>query len=253
MRGRACPCVELRADALVPMLEAAHVHVTGTRPGRTPHVAFYPYASTKSTIRIRERQIRLRISDHLQDAPDLVLRGLMQLLVARVLGAPESRIDGEALRAYQEHIEQDKVAARRSESRQARGRKHIDPVGDHRSLLESFMRVVLDHDIRLPEAPTLSWSKTRSRRRFGHHDADHGAIVISKTLDDPDVPEFVLDYVVYHELLHIVIPPRLGSTGKRIVHPKEFKQAERRFKRWQEAEAWLTALASGRNPRRITV
>ncbi len=239
------------ADALVPMLDAAHRHVAGRPPNQRPHVAFYPYASTKSTIRIRQQQIRLRISDHLRDAPDAALQGLMQLLVTRLLRLPESRIDAAVLRAYNEHIEHDKVTARRSQSRQARGRKHIDPVGDHRSLLESFMRVVLDHDIRLPEAPTLSWSKTRSRRRFGHHDGDHNAIVISKTLDDPDVPEFVLDYVVYHELLHIVIPPRLGSGGKRIVHPKEFKQAERRFERWKDAEAWLSALASGRKANRV--
>ena len=96
----------------------------------------------------------------------------------------------------------------------------------------------------VPDAPALSWSKTRSRRRFGHMDDAHGCIVISRVLDDPDVPEHVLDFVVYHELLHIVHPPVRGSGSKRIIHHKAFRDAEARFARRDEAEAWLTRLAT---------
>lgn len=242
----AAQVVEDVADALVPRLEAVHQQVLGRPPQRRPHVAFYPYASTKSTIRESDGQVRLRISDHLRDAPDAVLDGLMGLLLARMHRRPESRVDPEALRAYHDHLEGDKISQRRRDSRRSRGRKRLEPVGRHRSLLESYLRVALDMDLMLPEAPRLGWGPTPSRRRFGHHDPDHGCIVISPVLDDPAVPLEVLDYVVHHELLHIVHPPKPGRGNRRIVHHKVFREAERRFPRWQEWEAWIEALAAGR-------
>jgi predicted metal-dependent hydrolase len=98
----------------------------------------------------------------------------------------------------------------------------------------------------LPKVPTLSWSKTVSRHRFGHWDPDHNAVVISQVLDDPDVPEFVLDYVLYHELLHILHPVKMGSATKRIVHSAAFRRDERRFPRWKEGEEWIRRLARRR-------
>lgn len=231
------------APALVPVFEAVHEALLGSRPDR-PRIEFYPYVSTKSTLRQRDGRWHVRLSDHLLDAPDGALRGVLGILLARVHRLPETRVDAGDRQAYHDAL--DAVEGRRRTSRQARGRKHIDPIGVHRSLLESFLRVTMDLDMELPEAPKLGWSRTASRRRFGHQDADHQAIIISKVLDDPKVPEFVLDYVVYHELLHIVIPPRRGSGGKRIVHSKEFKQAEARFPQQREAEAWLTKLARAR-------
>jgi hypothetical protein len=127
-----------------------------------------------------------------------------------------------------------------------KGRKHIDPVGTHRSLLESYLRVSLDMDLTLPEVPKLSWSREVARHRFGHWDPDHQAVVISQVLDDPKVPEFVLDYVLYHELLHILHPVKMGSGSKRIVHSTAFKRDERRFPAWQEAETWISRLSRRR-------
>jgi hypothetical protein len=96
----------------------------------------------------------------------------------------------------------------------------------------------------MANAPTLSWSRTVSRRRLGHWDEAHNTIVISRVLDDDRVPGFVLDYVLYHELLHVLFPIEYGADRRR-VHPPTFKQAERRFPRWQEAERWLEKLAAG--------
>lgn len=213
-----------------------------------PRVTFYPYVSTKSTVRERGGRLHVRISDHLLGAPDPVIEGVVSILLSRVHRVPLARADPAAVAAYQEHVGSHRAERRRQASRQERGRKFLDPVGDHRSLLESYLRVCLEMDLAVPQAPTLSWSKTRSRRRFGHWDADHGCIVISRVLDDAQVPEFVLDYVVYHEILHIILPPERGGgrTGRRRVHPPEFKAAERRFARWKEAEGWLGKLAAAR-------
>lgn len=240
--------LEQPAPALVPLVERVHASL---RPGRSldppPKVAFYPYANGASTVREREGRVRFRLSDRLQGAPDQVLEGVVAILLCRFLGLPDARADAAAVRAYRAFLHEERQAAPGEAPARRRGRKHIDPVGAHRSLLESYLRVTLDMGLTLPRVPTLSWSKTVSRHRFGHWDADHNAVVISQVLDDPDVPEFVLDYVVYHELLHIVHPAKMGSGTKRIVHSAAFKRDERRFPRWKEGDEWIRKLARRRH------
>jgi hypothetical protein len=237
--------LEKPAPALAALVERVHARL---RPGRLleppPRVSFYPYAGGGSTVREREGRLRFRLADQMQGAPDLVLEGVVGVLLCRYLGLPDSRADAAAVRAYRAFLNDGRNAGPAPAGR--RGRKHIDPVGAHRSLLESYLRVSLDLGLTLPKVPTLSWSKTVSRHRFGHWDPDHDAVVISQVLDDPDVPEFVLDYVLYHELLHILHPVKMGSGTKRIVHSAAFKRDERRFPRWKEGEEWIRRLARRR-------
>lgn len=237
--------LERPAPGLVALVERVHA---GLRPGRLleppPLVSFYPYAGGGSTVRERAGRLRFRLSDRLQGAPDLVLEGVVGVLLCRILRLPDARADAAAVRAYRAFLNDGRNAGPAPAGR--RGRKHIDPVGEHRSLLESYLRVTLDMGLALPKVPTLSWSKTVSRHRFGHWDPEHNAVVISQVLDDPDVPEFVLDYVLYHELLHILHPVKMGSATKRIVHSAAFKRDERRFPRWKEGEEWIRRLARRR-------
>lgn len=235
---------ERPAPALVPLVEDVHRRLRGGQaPGRPPRVAFYPYVDTKCTIRLRDDRILLRLSDHMEGAPDDALRGVVGMLLCRLWGVPESRVPEGDRAAYHAFVDGGRHERRWSESRRLRGRKHVDPMGRHRSLLESYLRVTLEMEVHPPVTPRLGWSQRVSRRRFGHWDADHETIVISQVLDDPRVPAFVLDYVMYHEILHIVHPPRPGQGRKRRVHPPEFVAAERRFPQWREADRWLTKLA----------
>lgn len=240
--------LERPAPALAPLVERVHARL---RPGRmlepAPKVSFYPYAGGGSTVRERDGRLTFRLSDRMQGAPDVVLEGVVGVLLCRFLGLPDSRADAAAVRAYRAYLNDERNANPVGPAPAGRqGRKHIDPVGAHRSLLESYLRVTLDLGLTLPRVPTLSWSKTVSRHRFGHWDPDHNAVVISQVLDDPDVPEFVLDYVLYHELLHILHPVKMGSGTKRIVHSAAFKRDERRFPRWKEGDDWIRRLARRR-------
>ena len=63
---------------------------------------------------------------------------------------------------------------------------------------------------------------------------------ISSRLDSDDVPDFVRDYVVYHECLHL----RQGYRPDRRVHDAQFRSWERMFPRWREAESVLRGLGS---------
>lgn len=234
--------LETAAPELAAVADALHRSLLGRPPQRAPKVAFYPYAQGRSTVRERAGRLEFRLNEGLRAAEALAVEGILAILLCRIRGLDERRADPAAVRAYHAFmVERPAAPAAR------RGRKHIDPVGTHRSLLESFLRVSLDLGLTLPAVPKLSWSKEVARHRFGHWDPDHQAIVISQVLDDPAVPEFVLDYVLYHEMLHIVHPVRMGSGSKRIVHSAAFKRDERKFPGWQEAETWITRLARRRN------
>jgi hypothetical protein len=93
------------------------------------------------------------------------------------------------------------------------------------------------------ERPALSWSRQRTRRVFGHHDGIHRTIIISRTIDSPRVPLFALEYVLYHEMLHIKHPPR-SNGSRRIYHSREFRADERRFENYDRAVEFLQQIAS---------
>ena len=89
-------------------------------------------------------------------------------------------------------------------------------------------------------------SKGRRRRkgsfsiRLGSYDERLCLVRIHPVLDRPDVPEMVVESIVYHEMLHAVIPPKQGAQ-RRSVHPPEFRRLERQYEHYEEAEAWLDA------------
>jgi predicted metal-dependent hydrolase len=90
--------------------------------------------------------------------------------------------------------------------------------------------------------PTLSWNRTLTARKFGHYQPSRDTVMISVTLDDPGVPDYVVDFVVYHELLH----KKYGSmnvNGRRLSHSPAFRAEERRFADYHEAERVIHELA----------
>ena len=89
--------------------------------------------------------------------------------------------------------------------------------------------------------PALGWSHIRSRTRLGHFDPSHNMIVISRIFDDASAPRLALEYVMYHEMLHLHYP--VDHTGaRRCVHTPEFKAHEKLFPQFKEAKALLRRL-----------
>lgn len=89
-----------------------------------------------------------------------------------------------------------------------------------------------------------SSARSRRRRRSGIHirlgsyDQRHRLVRVHPVLDRPEVPEYVVESIVHHEMLHAAVPPVPGRTRRR-VHTKEFRRREREFRRHDEAEAWI--------------
>jgi hypothetical protein len=89
--------------------------------------------------------------------------------------------------------------------------------------------------------PALGWSQRVSRATLGHYDPPHNTIVISKLLDRPTVPKLAVEYVLFHEMLHVRYPVEHNGS-RRSVHTVEFKDAEKQFERFAEAKALLKKL-----------
>ncbi len=212
------------------------------RPGEAPpafRAEFRRFAGLNHFIRRRDGVVHVRISDLLARAPADVLEALVFILLAKLLREP---VPPECRRRYREYLNREEVQRLLEAARAERGRKRVAPAQGRRyDLEEIFDRLNRRFFGGAVPPARLGWSRTASRRRLGHYDAAHRTIVVSRVLDEPGVPEFVVEYVLYHEMLHIVHPARRNGT-RRQIHTKEFKEAEKRFPRLAEARAWLKRL-----------
>jgi hypothetical protein len=66
--------------------------------------------------------------------------------------------------------------------------------------------------------------------------------MVSVSLDDPKVSAFVVDFVMYHELLHKKHGV-MTVNGRRLAHSPGFRADERQFVEYHEAERQLHELA----------
>jgi hypothetical protein len=109
-------------------------------------------------------------------------------------------------------------------------------------LQESFDRVNQDYFSGQCQRPRLTWGSRETIRKFGHYDFVQDLVMLSRTLDDPEVPAFVIDHVMHHELLHKKHGLR-WQEGRRLAHMPEFRHEERTFQRYHEADRFLETLS----------
>ena len=208
------------------------------RTSATPSlgVEFRPFAGLRSTICLRKGHLEVRISDVLQDAPQLVLEALAEILLCKVYRRRASR---EARECYLAYVLSPGMRRRIDQARRERGTKRLLPArGRWHNLEEIFQR--LNEDLFRGElsVPRLGWSLRNSRTILGHYDAGHGMIVINRALDSPTAPAYLVEYLVFHEMLHMRFPVERDG-HRRVVHSLEFRKAEKEFPRYQQARKSL--------------
>ncbi len=206
-------------------------------------IRFYPYAGLNHTIRLRSGRVYVRLSDICEGSPPEVMRSLAFLLVARLLGKRVPKLHD---RIYREYSLTPEVMRSSDIARRRRGRKMLTSAqGEIYDLAKIFAKLNRRYFGNELEKPALTWSQRRTRSILGHHDRVYQSITISKTLDSEDVPEWFVEYILYHEMLHIKHPARLIK-GRRYYHTTAFRQDERRFPYYQEAQQWLERVARQR-------
>ena len=211
---------------------------------------FYPYAGLSSTIRLRQGRVFARVSDILTGSPNEVLFALACILVAKLYRLKASKVHE---RVYKEHTLDPPILDASLAARRRRGYKVTSSSrGKHYDLAQMFSDLNTHYFGGKLDCPVLSWSQRPTRRVLGHHDHVHRAIIISSTLDNPTIPRFVVEYVLYHEMLHVKHPARVVS-GRTVYHGRPFREDERLFERFDEALKWLEKIAvtaRGRSRRR---
>ena len=210
---------------------------------RTPvpvlRVEFRQFANADSFIRLESGRLEVRMTDLLAGAPAPVIEALAHILLGKLYRKPVQRTFQHRYRLYMNRKD---VRRQAHLVRQLRGRKFISgPKGEHHDLEELFERLNARFFDGMLGRPQLGWSRGHSRSMLGHFDPSHNAIVISRIFDRGDVPALALEYVMFHEMLHLRFPVDHGG-AKRRVHTKDFREAEKQFPRLKEAKEMLKKL-----------
>ncbi|MBK9527587.1 MAG: SprT-like domain-containing protein [Acidobacteria bacterium] len=200
------------------------------------HVSFYPYIGINHTIRIRGGEIFVRVGKICDEMPLQCHRGLAYILVGKLL---QKRIPPGAREVYAAYIKSDYIREKARDNKREKGRKVMTTSkGKVYDLDEIFASLNTTYFRDQIPTPSLTWSAKKTYRILGHHDATHNHITISTSLDSTDVPRYVVEYVVFHEMLHIAHPTR-HVNGRRYNHTPAFKADERKFAHYNAAETWI--------------
>jgi len=202
------------------------------RPVPAIEVRFYPYTGLHHTIRIRSNKVYVKLSDLIADAPFEIHRALAFILVSKLLGRKIPMAHEETYRNFSYSPD---VLRRIELSHRGRGKKIISSSrGTAYDLDKMFRQLNFRYFEGTLEKPTLTWSQRKTHRILGHHDSFHDTIVISKTLDSRDVPEWLVEYVLYHEMLHIKHGSQIVN-NRRQHHTKAFRADEKKFPYYEQA------------------
>ena len=197
------------------------------------------YAGLKAGVSLSNEVLHATASKEFAFVPREVKLGLALSLLSKLF---KKRVDPKLLRPYQEFMASRQAAELSDALRGARGRKrkgtHMGENHDLHGLRDSLL-VEYANVLSGVKKPRVVWSKRKSKRKLGWFDDAFHEIVINKALDH--APRFVVEFVLYHELLHAKHEVRYsrGKSLRRRVHTREFNDDERAFPREKEAEAWI--------------
>ena len=202
---------------------------------------FKRYANANSAIAWRDSRLEVKLSDLWQGAPAPVVEALAHILVAKMFRkeAPAS-----ASAAYRRWLNRKEVRRTMQIVKQTRGRKYVSgPEGKAWNLETIFEELNLRYFDGLMARPDLGWSRRPSRTTLVHYDPSHHAIILSSLMDDPMVNRLAVEYVLYHEMLHLKHPVDHRAARRR-VHTRPFRDEEKLFKGLDEAKEVLKKLCA---------
>jgi hypothetical protein len=196
--------------------------------------------------------LELRIHRVFLSASDEVLRSVAAFLAS----ARGSVVSRRSLAAIRDHFNRHLSAPAMTPSRRAA----VEPVGtvhDLRQIADELNDRYFSGRLRV----RITWGKatgetahdcrrTRSSSlQLGSYSYEDRLIRIHRVLDRPGIPRYVVESVVFHELLHADLPP-ITAGGRRRFHTPEFRRRERQFRHFERADNWvqqnLPALLSAR-------
>ncbi len=224
---------------LLELFQESYRELRPRAPMPEMQIDFFPFANINNTIRLREGRLKIRLSDLLEGAPEPILAAIAHILLAKIYRKP---IEPSHATRYRRYTSSHSLTEKAHLVRQMRGRKLIHGArGTFYDLDEIFEDVNRRFFHGLLARPQLTWSTAKSRNSLGHYDPAHNAIVISRIFDHADVPRYAVEYLLYHEMLHLKHPVKLRGS-RRCVHGPEFQEEEKQFPELEKALAFLKRL-----------
>jgi len=202
-----------------PDLEAVQIHFTEN-------------ISTMASRTWKDKQSVLRLHRIFRNAPEDLLEDLVRLFFRRIRRRSASAIRARLKDYVQVHHQ--------SVLRPFSASHIISPDG-----LAFDLRILLERveNRFFPEiSPVqIAWSRSIRKRLMGkwieNPDPHPNLVLINRLLDTPEVPEYYLEFLIFHELLHEVVPIQ-RSSGRWIHHTREFRGREREFPAYEQALEW---------------
>jgi hypothetical protein len=204
---------------------------------------YHPYSELKHTWKRRQGTVSFRISDYMDSSPEDVTEALAWYLLCRACGktCPDGMAERYLIHARSREMWQPKKQVYLSRARNLSFR----PVGTARDLGSVFDYVNSGYFEGTIRRPDMAWARESPSVRLGFYFEPLDILAVNRVMDSEKVPRFVLEFVVYHELLHGVLGTG-GTPTRRLSHTKEFREMEKRFSMHAEAETWLSRLARRR-------
>jgi len=209
--------------------------------GRPPQfiVEYHPYTDLTHTIRLREDTAHVRLCDAMSQAPLAAVEAAAALLLGRLY---RRRVPEELLVVYREfsYAARTRRALLAQRRKRARRIQHL-PAGTHHDLAplyEELNRRYFGHTL---VCPGLAWSTRAWSTQLGCFDPALNQIVINRKLDQEGVPDYVVNYVLYHEMLHQKYPVRFARC-RREAHSAQFRAEEKLFANYDKAIRFLKRL-----------
>jgi len=226
-------------DEILTIFQESYRELRDRGPLPPIQVEFFAFANVNNTIRLREGALLVRLSDLLEGAPATVLRAIAHILLAKMYRKP---IEKSHASRYRKYVHSHEISSKAHLVRQLRGRKRMASARGRYYDLEAVFE---DLNARffggMMARPNMSWSQARARNLLGHYDPAHNAIIVSRIFDHPQVPRYAVEYIVYHEMLHLRHPVKLNGS-RRCVHSAEFRAEEKLFPQLDAAQRFLRRL-----------
>ena len=179
---------------------------------------FKPY---NANVKYTKNNLEFSLSKQWKHISKDIVVGLIQSLLLKVFNDKKQTIN---IDLYNSFIRNLHISIPKQKS---------DPI-----LESSFNRVNKKYFYNLVEIPNLEWGN-HSKRKLGSYDYHTDTISISRIFLDAE-PE-LLDYIIYHEMLHKRLKFK-NKANRNYHHTKEFKTKEKEFESHKEMEKKIRLL-----------
>ena len=195
---------------------------------------FYPSRSLRHTIYFQHGVIKIKIAESLSKAPERILKTLCTILLLKLF---KIKVDRGLYKIYRNYLDGSDMLVHSVRKRPPNPR--YSPLGKYFNLRELFDQINQQFFNGQLNPPVLGWSLHKAYRRLGFYNQEKNLLVISQIFDTKHVPQNVVEYLLYHEMLHIAIPT-VHNNGRRKIHSTAFRQKERKFPDYDRVQKWLT-------------